>query len=398
MGIISVHHRWCTCDTSEDLSDMITIREVAREAGVSPSSAASVLRGRGKERRIASETQRRVEEAAARLGYQHNSLARSLGTGKSNLVGILGHSYPTYHTLQTREAARVFIESGFQITMQDLAWRPQQEAQLLQELLGLRVEGLYLESGAGTPNSPDAAFDLLHDQAKRGLPMVRLDIAKGLPVDVVTTDREQGAYLAAKHLLDMGHRHIAYLIDLDLQAAVVQARLKGLDRALIEHDLNRDAIAFLPPCVDNLMEWRDQHKAGYCSMQAVLALRPRATALLAVNDFVALGAMAAAADAGLSISDDLAVVGFTGYPEAELSSVPLTTVAYPFEAMAQQAACMLIERIGGLKSEPRTITLSPQLVVRRSCGANGGYQTPSQLMHNFEQLPVQPRSNTALVF
>jgi LacI family transcriptional regulator len=366
---------------------MSTLKEIAKQAGVSPGSVSAVMNGKAKERRIAPETCAHIEAVAARLGFQHNTLARSLKVGKSNLIGVVGHSYPAYHALRTREAARVFIEAGYQITMQDLAWRPQQEAQLLQELLGLKVEGLYLESGAGAPDQRDSAFNLLREQAKRGLPMVRLDMAKGLSLDVVTANREQGAYLAMDHLLKLGHRHITYMIDNKSDAPFLQARLRGTERALADYDLPDDCVSFVLPELKDSMDWRDEYAAGHRATAQVLTMRPRPTALLAAGDYLAMGAIAALGEAGLSVPDDIAVVGFVGYPETELSSVPLTTVAFPFEAMAQKAACMLIERIGGLRSEPRTITLPPQLVVRRSCGANEGYQTSVELMRDVEMLP-----------
>jgi DNA-binding LacI/PurR family transcriptional regulator len=364
------------------LMPMITLKEIAREAGVSPGSVSAVLSGKAKERRIAPETCARIEEIAAQMGYRHNALAQSLKTGKSNLVGIVGHSHPAHHVLRTRAAARCFIDGGYRVTMQDLAWRPEQEAQLLRELISLRVEGLYLESGAGEITAKDEAWHLLREQARRGLPMVRLDLAKELPLDVVTVDRAQGAYLATCHLLEAGHCRIAYAID-DYPTPFLQARLKGFRRALREWKIPSRNIAFLQPHLGGLGDWRAEHRAGQKCFQEMRALETRPTALLAANDFIAMGVIGAAMEAGLQIPGDLAVAGFTGYPEAELCAIPLTTVAYPFEEMARAAAQMLTERLGGTKEKPRTLMLSPELVVRASCGARAANE-------NFESLASAP--------
>jgi LacI family transcriptional regulator len=344
---------------------MSTLKEIAAKAGVSPGAVSAVMNGKAKERRIAPETCAHIEAVAARLGFQHNMLARSLKVGKSNLIGLVGHSYPTYHALSARAAVQVFTEAGYQITMQDLLWRPEQEAQLVQELLGLRVEGLYIESGAGAKKN-DHAHRLLCEQARRGLPMVRLNDSKGIPVDVVTVDRELGMYLATMHVLGLGHRNIVFAVDSN-PAPFVQARLKGFRRALKEWGMRPKESHFVRP---NLKEdgWDREFEAGRRCFACAVALTPRPTALLATNDFIAMGVIGAALEAGLKVPDDLAVVGFTGYPEAQLSAIPLTTISFPFEAMARHASQMLLERIGGETGKPRTITLSPELTIRRSCG------------------------------
>lgn len=353
---------------------MVTIREIAEKAGVSPGSVSAVLSGKAQQRRIAVATQQRVEAVATELGYRHNALARSLRVGKSDLIGIIGHSHLEFHTVRARAAARAFIEAGYQIVMQDLAWRPEKEADVIKEILSLQPEGLFIESGAGTPGTRDEAFHLLNDQAQRGFPIVRLDTSKGLKVDVVDVDREHGAYLATCHLAELGHRRIAHLIDPGRPIPALQARIRGFERACLEHGINSTDATIVPIHITGVEERFDLHMAGYRGMRQVLESQLDTTAVFTTDDYIALGAVNAALEAGVRVPDDIAVMGFSGFPEGRYCAVPLSTMAFPFENMAQTAAQMLLERVGGLQSKPRTVTLTPELVVRRSCGANPNYQ------------------------
>lgn len=345
---------------------MITLQEIAVEAGVSKGSVSAVLNGKAKERRIASETCRRIEAIARRRGYEHNVQARYLRSGVSNLVGIMCHTQPQHHHIQARAAARILIDAGYRVSIQDLAWHPEREANGIKEFLGLRAEGILLQSGASAEE--DEAYQLLKRMAREKFPMVRLDFAKGLPVDVVTIDREHGAYVATCHLFESGHRRVAYAIDKDLESPFIQDRLRGYRRA--HHDWGirlRDEL-FVDLGIKHNGH-QEEYDAGLCCMSRVLALRSRPTALLATSDFVAMGAISAALEAGIQVPGDLAVMGFGGYPEAKLTSIPLSTIEFPFEAMAEEAVRLLLERIGGHKGAPRQVVIKPVLNLGRSTAA-----------------------------
>lgn len=367
---------------------MVTIKEIAEKTGLSPGSVSAVLSGKAQKRRIGVETQKRVRDAAAELGYHHNALARSLRVGKSGIIGIIGHRDLEYHSLRTQVAARTFIEAGYQIVMQDLSWRPEHEAEALKELLSLRIEALFIESGASPIGVADQAICLLREQVKSGLPMVRLDSNKGLKIDVVNVDREQGAYLAACHLLEMNYRQLAFLIDRDRDAPAVESRIRGFERGCREYRVSLSKVRFVPLQLPNLANSQEQLLAGYRAMKNLLKTGQCPPAVLTVNDNVAVGAVNAALEAGVRVPGDIAIMGFAGYPEASYCAIPLTTMAYPFEAMAQTAAQLLLERIGGSKSRPRTVSLAPELVVRRSCGANREYQIDLHPTH--AKAPLAP--------
>lgn len=352
---------------------MVTLREVAKKAGVSVSTVSSVLNGQSVQARISEATSARVEEAARQLGYHHNALAKSLRTGKSNSIGVLGHSLPAHYALMTQVAARALIDQGYQVALQDLTWRPNDEARLITELLSQRIDGLLLQSNTYpiANYKEHEAFKLLNKLAQSGFPMVRIDGAKGLPIDTVVLDREHGAYMAACHLLELGHRRIAYTLNRQYSSQMLQDRVRGYERAHQEWGIPVDDSLFIG--LPSELSQTDAHAAGFQAMQAFMQSSVEATAIIASNDQVAMGVLCAASNAGLRIPDDMAVVGFTGSIEGRYSMVPLTTIAFPWEAMAREAAGLLQERLEGFKKKPRTIKLAPELVVRRSCGGNPDY-------------------------
>lgn len=353
---------------------MVTLRHIADEVGVSTRTVSVVLNGKAEQGGISPGTARRVRDAARQLGYQHNALARSLAAGKSNLIGIVCHTEPQFHMQRARTAARALIDAGYQVSMQDLAWQPEREAVLLKQLLSLRVEGILIESGAA-PFDDRENNRVMRDLIKRRFPMARIE-SKAWPIDAVATDREEGAYRATCHLLQLGHRQIAHAIDHDNPSPLLQARVQGYRRAHAEWQVEvREELSIPLNFYGTSRDQVEAHASGYRAMLRALKMKPRPTALLASNDYIAMGALTAAAEIGVQVPGDMALVGFGGFPEIGLSAVPLTTVAFPWEAMARQAVGMLLERLGGLRAAPRSQTIVPELVVRKSSGA-ASYAAP----------------------
>jgi len=341
-----------------------TLKDVAREAEVSVTTAAAVLRGESTLRRLAPRTQERVREAAQRLQYQPDSLARSLRTGRRNLIGIITGKYlPLNRALRIDAAAQALIEAGYQVMLQNYSWRANGaglEASL-EEMRAARVDGIIVEQ-VGSLIEPLARL------AREELPIVALDPIDGLDVDCVMVDRERTGYLAATHLLALGHRRIGFLVNPEHRAFTSRDRVQGYRRAHSEWGVPVDEwLLTLGP------HNRPNYEIGYEAMARLLAGEAPPTAVMAIDDHCALGAFRAIFEAGLNVPKDIAVVGATGFPEAAYYPVPLTTAAYPFEAMAKEAVRMLLERIAGNgASAPRTVLFPPELVIRDSCGAHQG--------------------------
>jgi LacI family transcriptional regulator len=344
---------------------MVTLDDIALKTGVSRSSVGSVLRGDAEKRRIAPATCERVRQVAAELGYHHNALAKALSTGKSGIIGIIGRSYPdVHHAMSVEAAARSLVASGLGVSLQDLSWRGDDETAQLKQLLTLRADGLIIEAGG----SPELVA-MLQDLVKRGFPIVRQDVPIQLATDYVKIDREIGAYTATRHLLELGHTRIAFAIDKNSPSSRLRDRLRGYRRAHKEAGI---AVNETIVTSTEMSATSTGHDIGYYTTRQILKVRPRVTALLTVNDQVAMGALRATFEAGVRVPDDLAMVGFMGIPEGEHAIVPLTTVAFPFEEMGRTAAAMLQERLNGSKRAPHVVTLAPELLVRRSCGAHAG--------------------------
>lgn len=342
---------------------MATLKDVAQEAGVSMTTVSVVLGGKADSRGIAMKTRTRVREAADKLGFQVNRHARALRTGKTQLIGIVGvHlSLPLPRMILYSLSERL-LNLGYNILPLDLAWtRNFRSKSLRPEMIdSSQVDGIILIDVADKSIRKwveDVSFDRTA--------VVSVD-DKGVPdADVVTVNRKEGAYLAVSHLLKLGHRRIVMTVSPHAHNQVLLDRIEGYRRACREYDLPFDPSLLL----DIHGVWPYQ-VAGQQVARQVMEHPARPTAMFAVNDLVAIGAMQQFYAAGLRIPDDIAVVGFDGTEEAEYTHVPLTTVTQPVQEIASNVVSLLTSRIQDYSrvTRQRTVILSPTLHIRASCG------------------------------
>ncbi|MFA4944961.1 MAG: LacI family DNA-binding transcriptional regulator [Lentisphaeria bacterium] len=337
----------------------VTLKDVAREAGVALTTAAVALR---RDFRIALKpaTRRRILAVARRLGYRRNQQAAALRTGRSDWVGVLAGSLGMpVGLLKLREIERGLREHGFRCLVRETGGDPELEARFLQEFTDSRVAGLVVSDWP----SPALAARLAPLTA-HGLPVLALEpFAEGQAgIACVTVDRFSGGEQAGRHLAALGHRRIARLAG-RVGDANAQRRFAGLDAAL--------AAAGIPPLLE-LEEPVAEHSfaGGYAAATRLLARRRDFTALSCVNDEVAIGAMRALREAGLRIPRDLSVVGFDDIPVAPYAPVPLTTVAQPVGEVAAEAIRWLLPRLQRRAAAPAAavavIRMPMRLVVRES--------------------------------
>jgi LacI family transcriptional regulator len=191
-----------------------------------------------------------------------------------------------------------------------------------------------------------------------GPPAVCLDRQpQGWDGDVVLVANEAGAYSATRHLLRMGHRHIAVITG-PLHLANAVERLNGFKRALAEANVPIDA--------DYIQEARFERNSGYSAAKLLLRMMPRPTAIFACNDLMALGVLLAARELGLHCPEDLSIVGFDNLEFAELTAPALTTVHQPGYQLGTAAARLLLERIAGSQKPRQKIVLPTELRSRQS--------------------------------
>jgi len=326
-----------------------TINDVAARAGVSKSLVSLALRGSP---RVSDESRAAIEAAAAELGYRPNAAARSLADRRSRSIGVmvLDLHNPIFAEIIDGVYA-VTEERGYHTMLVSGRDDPDAERSEIDTLLQFQIEGLML-LGHRLPGGPMGAITA---ECPAIMVSHRDDSVPGL--DSVTNDDAAGARLAVDHLVALGHRRIAHVDGGDNQVA--RLRRSGYLAAMQAHGLGDLARCFGGSFTDD---------GGYRGARAALRSRQRPTALFVANDLAAVGALAAATDAGLRVPDDLSVVGYDGMALGGLRSLDLTTVAQPLREMGHAAARMLLERVERPREAPAHLDVAPQLVVRGTTG------------------------------
>jgi DNA-binding LacI/PurR family transcriptional regulator len=330
-----------------------TIRDVAERAGVSKSLVSLVMRG---EPLVRDDKRRRVRQAAAELGYRTNWAARSLSAVRSGTVGVLAADLRNPWSMDIVEAVgRVLEEAGLTTLLTSAvlpmraAGQPRLDVGVIGALRDLRVDGLLVVGSV-----PDRARLV---EAVGDLPVVVVGArAEGLArADVVRSDDAAGMELVVDHLVERGHRRIAHLGGAG--GAVAGERAAGYRTAMGRHGLAGEAV---------VQACDFSEDGGYAAAAALLGGGRRVTALAAVNDLAAVGAMSAAADAGLDLPGGLAVTGYDDTFLAELRQISLTSVNADSAGIGGLAARRLLERIADPDRPGSERLVPPRLVVRAS--------------------------------
>lgn len=328
-----------------------TIFDVADRAGVSKSLVSLVLRGKPG---VSDARRKAVLRAAEELGYRPNAAARSLVQQRTHTVGALLSDLRNPWFIDLLDSVRAELTAlGLNLFLSEVD-QLQADSSVLDAFIEARVDGLLF---LGTmPDAQQLAA------AARGMPAVVVSGREpDLPtVDVVTGDDHAGAEAAVGHLIDLGHTRIAHLAGTgraaDLRAAGYRDRMHR--QGLGEHVRIE---------VSDRTEDGDRRAA-----EALLALRPRPTAILANNDYAALIVMSHARELGLAVPTDLSVVGYDNSTLARIGYIGLTTVNNNYADMGRIAAHQLERRIESPHA-PRSVTLlDPGLRVRRTSAPPAG--------------------------
>ncbi|MBF6173692.1 LacI family DNA-binding transcriptional regulator [Nocardia blacklockiae] len=321
------------------------MEDVAAEAGVSRALVSLVMRGSPK---VSDHRRRAVQRAAAELGYRPHAMARSLASRTSALVGVLVSDLrnPFFaDVVAGMDAAAQQV--GLELILNTGCRNASRERAALESLQGFRPGGIVLLS----PVLPAAAIR----EASRQCPVVLVSRGSTLgTVDTVNDDGAAGTALAVEHLVSLGHRRIVHF---DGGAAFTAApRRRGYLAAMKRHGLEPMVI-------------RSEHTdaAGAAAVQKLLKVfSPSAfpTALVCGNDFNAVGAMSALADAGLRIPRDVSLVGYDNSSLAALRHLSLTTIDQPRVEIGRLAVTALAERLRDGRTAPVRRRVRPTLVVR----------------------------------
>jgi LacI family transcriptional regulator len=355
-----------TSNTAAAAERSTTLRDVAAAANVSVATASNVLNG---VRGVTLERRERVLQAARSLSYRPDNAARALrGYGTSVLGFVVPDNTNPFFAEVARAVEDYVFKQGYTLILCNTDGRPDRETIYFDLLRANRVDGIIFISTSRSSHVTSWALN-------QGIPVVAVDRDPGDPrADVVMVDNEGGGYAAARHLIDLGHRHIGCITG-PAGLPSSEQRVVGYRRALREFGITSES---------SLVVRGDfRLSGGRAATVKLLGLRNRPTAIVACNDLMAWGAFAAAKEAALQVPQELSVVGFDDVAFAAHSDPPLTTIAQPAREIGSIAARLLLRRVAqgrggkmprtgeatGAADAPERVVLPARLVVRSSTQA-----------------------------
>lgn len=326
----------------------VSLRDVARLAGVSPATVSRVVRG---ERYVSSSKRQKVLDAIEKLNYRPNSLARNMKQQRANAIGVIvpDISNPFFSTL-TRGVQHYARRLGFDTLVYDTGRDPERELVGLSLLLHRRIDGAILGTErVDFTGIPEAL-------AKDAFIVVVDNMAEGIEADFVATDNVLGARMAVDYLISLGHRRIGLITGPKYQSSAVE-RHHGYMKALESVGIDVDS---------SLIKHGDFGiVSGYQLANALLDLNRPPTALFVANNRMTVGALRALRERKIRIPEQVAVASFDDVEFSFLSYAPVTAVVQPALEIGQKAAELVIRRICG-QNEParQAVRFRPGLIIR----------------------------------
>ncbi len=329
---------------------MTTIRDVAQLAGVSTATVSHVLN----DTRVVSDDLRgRVVAAMVTLNYRPNAVARSLRVSETLTIGLIVPDVELpFFARYARDIETAASEVGYNVILCNSNWALANELRYLDHLLARRVDGLICISVSLTPEH-------IIPVLRRNAPVVWLEESRiGQSFDSIVLDNHRGAYDAAWHLIERGHRRIGCITG-PIVAQLTGDRIAGVRQALNDAGIAHDERLMMIGAYDA--------ESGYHLAGQLLDLADPPTALFAFNDIMAIGALRAAYERGLRVGQQIGIIGFDGIGLTAHVSPPLSTIEQPTPAMSAAAISLLLERVSGQHhGESRTLRFQPRLVARES--------------------------------
>jgi DNA-binding LacI/PurR family transcriptional regulator len=333
---------------------MATLEDVAREADVSISTVSRALNNSEK---VHPDTKAHVKQVAEDLGYMPSRVARRLRLegGRANLLGlVIPDIQNPFFADVTRGVEDVAQAHGYALILSNSDEDADKQRLALEILQTEDVDGVIVPP----VGAEDSAIEGLLDS---GIAVVCVDRRlPGTRVDTILSDNRKGAYQAVSHLIDLGHERIGFIGGIPHISTLTERRT-GYERALRDHDLPVD------PAL--IMEGDDRREQGKIFTNELLSLAAPPTALFTGNNLTTLGALAALNERGVEVPDEMALVGYDDVPWPMALNPPPTVVDQPGYEMGRRAAEILLGRLQAPDRSPTTVTLQPELIVRRSCGA-----------------------------
>jgi DNA-binding LacI/PurR family transcriptional regulator len=344
----------------------VTLSEIAARAEVTVSTVSRVLRDDPRAR-VAEETRRRIIAIAQELGYEPNRYARALAGGKAPLLTLVAPPSPDHVSAVKASALYSALDQLDREVVVSHVDDALTAAHTLQMLLLSLPEGVVILNPWWTPES---LLTVCEGLRARGVNTLVVDctaeLPSELPCDTITVDRVGGAEMAVSYLVELGHRGIGLVA-----CPSAAGRTEGYERALARHGISERAVVEI--------EGLEVPVGVAGAVDALLAGRRRPTALFCATDLIAAAAMQRLHRLGIRVPEELAIIGFDDVLWAPWLHVPLTTVAQPVAELAQVAAGLLRERLGGDTGPWQRLTVSPKLVIRESSGVAIGPEARTRI-------------------
>jgi DNA-binding LacI/PurR family transcriptional regulator len=326
----------------------VTLKEVAREAGVNLSTASRSLHAAYG---VRTATRARVLAVAERLNYHPNRVARGLVTGRSHMLGlVISDVRNPFFAEVARGAEDAAYAAGYDLVLCNSDLDPAKQLRYIRSLLAMRVDGVLMNSVGDLSRADQEKL------AAAGTPIVLLKPSpEDLGFSTVAADNFQGGFLAGQYLARLGHRAIAHLAGPRRHSNLTD-RTRGFLKAVQSDPANVSVV---------VVHGEHSFQGGYEMMKKLLARQRKFTAVFAGNDVIAFGTIRASLEAGLSVPGDLSVVGFDNVEVSSIIHPPLTTVDQPKYELGRAAVEILLKRA----NVPEHRLLGVELIERQSCRA-----------------------------
>ncbi len=324
------------------------MRDVAKTTGFSVNTVSRALNHKPD---VNEETRKTIVEAATKMGYRPNKLARSLRSNKTHTIGVIVADIANpYFGALVKGVEKEARKRHYSVILLNTDEDYERESEAIQVVLEERVDGIIISP---TQKETGTIKNLL----QLGIPFVLFGRRfSDLETNYVVTDDVHGGFLATEHLISLGHRRIG-MINGPIHISSAKERFQGYREALGRYGLKQEQSLVTAGAVT--ME------DGYEVAESLLNKNPRPTAIFAFSDFVSFGVMKAIREVGLKVPEDISVVGYDDNQFASCSETPLTTIHIPKEELGINAAKVLKEQF--VDNQPiKQVELSVDLIVRQS--------------------------------
>lgn len=331
----------------------ITIYDIARKLNI---SASTVSRGLQDSPEIGPKTKKKILDMAEKMEYRVNHYARNLRQQQTKTIGVIVHELrSSFITSVLAGIEKVTTEAGYDILIAHSSESSSKEIANAKNLFDKRVDGLIASLSIETEN-----LDHFKPFSKRKIPIIFFDrVEQGKNSTLVVIDNAKCGYIATKHLIEQGCKRIVHVTS-SLKRNVYSQRFKGYKEALADEKI--------PFKQDLLIVGDLSERSGVEAAMKMIKMKPLPDGAFITNDFVAAACMRTLKEQGVSIPNDIAIVGFNNDDIGKLIEPTLTTIDYPGEDIGEIAARNLINHLKGISNiyQTNTITARSELVVRKS--------------------------------